>query len=113
MPEFYMILARQNTLIFMISARKIYKILEFYMIFARKMPEFYTVIARKIFFPNFREGETCPLPPAPVSYAYVYPQLTCSFFGVLFDVSAVLRDLALNNASSAHPLTRCVHDFFC
>ena len=30
----------QNTSIFIIFARKIYKILEFYMIFARKMPEF-------------------------------------------------------------------------
>jgi len=34
----------QNTRIFMIFARKIYKIPEFY-IFARKMPEFYIIIA--------------------------------------------------------------------
>ena len=43
----------QNTRIFMIFARKIYKIHEFYMIFAQKMSEFYTIIARKIFFPEF------------------------------------------------------------
>ena len=50
-----MILARknyQNTLIFMIFARKINKIPQFYMIFARKIPEFYIIIARKIFFPE-------------------------------------------------------------
>jgi len=70
MPEFYMILTRknyQNTLIFMIFARKINKIPEFYTIFARKMPEFFIIIARKIFFPNFR-GARAPLPS--VSYAY-------------------------------------------
>jgi len=39
--------------IFIIFARKIYKIPEFYMIFARKMPEFYVIIARKIFLPEF------------------------------------------------------------
>ena len=43
----------QNTRIFMIFARKIYKIPEFYMIFARKMPEFYVIIARKILLPEF------------------------------------------------------------
>ena len=43
----------QNTRIFIIFARKIYKIPEFYMIFARKMPESYVIIARKIFFSEF------------------------------------------------------------
>jgi len=67
MPEFYVILARknyQNTRLFMIFARNIYKIPEFYLIFARKMPEFYIIIARKIFFPNFR-GARAPCPPSP------------------------------------------------
>jgi len=43
LPENY-----QNTLIFMIFARKIKKIPEFYMIFARKMPEFFIIIVVKI-----------------------------------------------------------------
>ena len=51
----------QNTLLFIIFARKIYKIPEFYLIFARKMPEFYIIIVRKIFFPNFR-GHVPPSP---------------------------------------------------
>jgi len=37
----------QNTRIFMIFARKMYKIPEFSMIFARKIPEFYVIIARR------------------------------------------------------------------
>jgi len=42
MLEFYMILAEnyQNTRIFMIFARKIYRIPEFHMIFARKCQNF-------------------------------------------------------------------------
>jgi len=56
----------------MIFARKIKEIRqipEFHMIFfPRKMPEFYIIIARKNIFPNFGGH----VPPAPVSYAYVW-----------------------------------------
>jgi len=55
----------QNTVIFMIFARKINKIPEFYMIFfARKLPEFYIIIARKIFSWILGGGEG-HVPPAP------------------------------------------------
>jgi len=67
MPEFYVILARknyQNTRLFMIFARNIYKIPEFYLIFARKMPEFYIIIARKILC-KIRAFFRAPCPPSP------------------------------------------------
>ena len=59
----------QNTLIFIIYARKINKIPEFYMIFARILHDNWP----KKYFPGFfffGGGGMCPPPASPISYTY-------------------------------------------
>ena len=56
------------------------KISEFHMIFVRNMPEFYLIIAIKIFLPDFFFLGGGHMPPAPVSYAYMFTKKSPHLF---------------------------------
>jgi len=59
----------QNTRIFMLFVRKIYKIPEFYMICGRKMPDILHNNCPNNIFSRILGGHVSPLPPSPTPMA--------------------------------------------